>query len=281
VPEPESDLKCSSAKKLTHRRKQLMPNIDIKVSADLQKLFKLPDCDDIKLPKPEPLKLNLPLGGAMQAMADISKGIPNDCSMTFSLMLQIAPFLASIECLLRILKLVKPLIDIVNGLTSIPPSPPAKAIQEFAAAVPPVIECIPIPPFTNILLFIRDLLCLILKVLKCFLDQLKSIIGILSGIQLQFQAASTTGNTELITALQCAQENTQIQARHLMKSIEPVSVILDLAGSLMALAKIDPIKIPSLGDQADLQSLNTVVQTVQAVAGTIQIVVDGLGGCGS
>jgi hypothetical protein len=254
-----------------------VPNLDIKVSADLQKLFELPSCADIQLPKPEPLKLNLPLGGAMQAMSDISKGIPNDCALTFSLMVQIAPFLASIGCLLAILKLIKPLIDIINGL----PFPPAKAIQEFAAAVPPVIECIPIPPFTNIILFIRDLLCLILKVLKCFRDQLKSIIGILDGIQLQFQAASAQGNTELIDALKCAQQNTQIQAQHLMKSIEPVSVILDLAGSLMALAKIDPIKIPTLGDQADVDSLKKVDQTIQGVVATIQTVVDAIGGCGS
>jgi hypothetical protein len=254
-----------------------MPNLDIQVSTDLQELFKLPLCDDIKLPKPDPLKINLPLGGAMQAMADISKGIPNDCSMTFSLMVQIAPFLASIACLLNILKLIKPLIDIINGL----PIPPVKAIKEFAEAVPPVLECIPIPPFTNILLFIRDLLCLILKVLKCFLDQLKSIIHALSGIQLQLQVASAEGNTELINALQCAQENVQTQAQHLTKSIEPVGVILDLAGSLMALAKIEPIKFPSLGSQADLDSLKAVVQAVQALVGTIQTVVDGLGGCGS
>jgi hypothetical protein len=254
-----------------------VPNLDIEVSADLQKLFKIPQCLDIQLPKPEPLKLNLPLGGAMQAMADISKGIPNDCSMTLSLMLQLAPFLASIQCLLAILKLIKPLIDIINGL----PIPPAKAIQEFAAAVPPVLECIPIPPFTNIILFIRDLLCLILKVLKCFLDQLKSIIGILSGIQLQLQAASATNNTEVIAALQCAQGNVQTQAQHLMKTIEPVAVILDLAGSLMALAKIDPIKLPALGSEVDLDSLNKVVQVVQEVVGTIQVIVDGLGGCGS
>ena len=258
-----------------------MPNLDIQVSADLQKLFEIPSCAEIELPKPKPLKLNLPLGGALQAMSDISKGIPNDCSLTFSLMVQIAPFLASIQCLLNVLKLLKPLIDIINGLTSFPPSPPAKAIQEFAAAVPPVIECIPIPPFTNIILFIRDLLCLILKILKCLLDQLKSLIGIMNGIQLQLQAASAQGNSELINALQCAQQNAETQGQHLMKSIEPVSVILDLAGSLMALAKIDPIKIPSLGNQADLQSLNQVVQTLQEVVATIQTVVDTLGGCGS
>jgi hypothetical protein len=258
-----------------------MANLDIKVNADLQELFNLPLCADIRLPKPSPLKINLPLGGAMQAMSDISKGIPNDCSLTFSLMVQIAPFLASIECLLRILKLIKPLIDIINGLTKVPPSPPVKAIQEFAAAVPPVIECIPIPPFTNILLFIRDLLCLILKILKCFLDQMKSILKIMGGIQIQLNLATAAGNTELINALQCAQENAQTQAAHFTASIEPVGVILELAGSLMQIAGIKPITLPSLGGQTDLASLQQVVQIVQEVVATIQIAADALGGCDS
>jgi hypothetical protein len=256
-------------------------NIDITVSSDLQELFDLPSCEEIKLPSPDPLTLNLPLGGAMKAMADISKGIPNDCSLTFSLMVQIAPFLASIQCLLNVLNLLKPLIDIINGLTSFPPSPPVQAIADFAKAVPPVLECIPIPPFTNIILFIRDLLCLILKVLKCLLDQLKSIMNTMVSIEQQLQAATALGNAELIAALQCAQQNAETQAQQLTKSIEPVSVLLNLAGSFMALAKIQPITIPSFGDQADLQSLNQVVQTLQGVVATIQTVVDTLGGCGS
>jgi hypothetical protein len=53
-----------------------MPNIDIPVSDELKKLFELPQCVDIKLPKPSPIKITLPTGGgSLNAIADISKGI--------------------------------------------------------------------------------------------------------------------------------------------------------------------------------------------------------------
>ena len=35
--------------------------------------------------------------------------------MTFNLMVQIAPLLASMDCILKILKLIKPLIDVVKS----------------------------------------------------------------------------------------------------------------------------------------------------------------------
>ena len=100
-----------------------MPNIDFKVSADLQKLFELPACADIRLPPPEKLEITLPTGGSLKAIADISKGIPNDCSLIVSLMLQIAPFLASIECLLKLLGLIAPLVDVVKALAPAPDPP--------------------------------------------------------------------------------------------------------------------------------------------------------------
>jgi hypothetical protein len=42
---------------------------------------------------------------------------------------------------------------------------------------------------------------------------------------------------------------------------------------------VKPIKLPAPGSQADLQALNQFVEAVQSVVGTIQVVVDALGGC--
>jgi hypothetical protein len=252
-----------------------MPNIDIPIEIDVKQMFDLPPCDDIKIPFPSPLKVQLPTGGTIQAFSDISKGIPTDCAMTFSLMLQIAPFLASLECLLKVLKLLKPLIDVVNGL----PVPPVKAIQEFAKAAADLVPCLLVPTPASIIPFIKDLLCLILKALKCFLGQMKTIIGVMSGLSLRLSAAKSSGNSELASAIQCAQQNAQAQAQHLAASIEPIGVILDLAGTLFGLAGIAPIKLPALGSSSDLQALNSAVESIQSVVATIQIVVDTLGGC--
>src|SRR5437588_9376794 len=149
-----------------------MPNIDITVESDLQEAFQIPSCTELGLPNPGPLKVTLPTGGTITAFADISKGIPTDCALTFSLMLQIAPFLAATECLLKVLKLLKPLIDVVQGL----PMPPVKALQDFAKAAVDLAPCLLVPTPASIIPFIKDLLCLILKVLNCLLSQMKSLL---------------------------------------------------------------------------------------------------------
>lgn len=253
-----------------------MPNIDIAVDADLSGLFQLPSCADLSLPDTGGLSVQLPTGGSLQAFADISKGFPTDCSMTFSLMLQIAPFLASIQCLLKILGLLKPLIDIIKSLPGIPP---VKAIEEFGEAVAAIAPCLLIPTPAIIIPFVKDLLCLILKVLKCFLSQMKSLINILGPLTLQLNLAQQSGNEELISTLQCAQQNAQSQAGQVMNSLGPVGVLLELAEPLFGIAGVPSITLPSLGSASDLAALNTVVQTIQEVVGTIQIAVDVLGGC--
>ena len=49
-----------------------MPNIDIPVPVNLQKLFQLPPCEEIKLPLPSPISIQLPSGGSLKAFTDIS-----------------------------------------------------------------------------------------------------------------------------------------------------------------------------------------------------------------
>jgi len=252
-----------------------MPNIDIAVSADLEQLFQLPPCADITLPAASGLSVQLPTGGSLQAFADISKGIPTDCSMTFSLMLQLAPFIASIQCLLNVLKLLKPLIDIVKGL----PFPPASAITEFAEAAVGLAPCLLIPTPLVMIPFILDLLCLILKVLNCFLGQMESLIKIMGPLSLQLTAAQQSGNDELVATLQCAQQNAQTQAGQIMNSLGPVGALLEVAGPLFGIAGVPAITLPALGSASDIAALNSVVQTIQLVVTDVQAAINLLGGC--
>jgi hypothetical protein len=253
-----------------------MATIDIQVEPDVQALFELPSCADIQIPSPSPLTVHLPGGAALHAFSDLSKGIPTDCALTFSLMLQLSPFLAATECLFKVMGLLKPLIDIITGLPA-PPSP--KLILDFGNAVTALTPCfLAITPLA-IIPFIKDLLCLILKALKCFLSQMKSLLAVMTGLSLQLELAQAAGNTDLIASIQCAQANSQTQAAHMMASIAPIGIILDLAGDLFKLAKIAPIKLPALGSSTDLASLKTLVETIQSVVATIQIAADAVGGC--
>jgi hypothetical protein len=254
-----------------------MATVPIPISADLQGLMKIPSCVDIKLPQPAPLKVQLPTGGSITAVADISKGIPTDCAMVFSLIVQVMPLMASMECLLKILKLLKPLIDVIKGL----PFPPVKAIGDFIAAAKDLSTCLLIPTPANLLPFVRDILCLILKMLKCMIGSLKTVVDVLGGLQIQLALAAEEGNTELQKTLQCSQENAATAAAHLMSSMEVLGAVLALVGPLMEMAGVKGLKLPALGAATDVESLQTVLQTLQGVADTLETITSGLGGCGS
>jgi hypothetical protein len=257
-----------------------MANIDFKVSADLQELFELPACEDLRLPPPEKLEITLPTGGTLKAMADISKGIPNDCSLIVSLMLQIAPFLAGIECLLKVLGLIAPLVDVVKALV---PAPDAlklgRAVPKFLEAADKVMPCLLVLTGAPIIPFLRDLLCLILKVLHCLQGQLQNIIDIMNGLTPQIKLAIAEGNTELQQALECALENAGISAQHSTASLEPILTILQLAAPLMELAGVPPLQLPPLGSENDVRALQLNMEILQEIEGIIQVAVDGLGGC--
>lgn len=256
-----------------------MADIDIKVSPDLKKLFGLEPCEMIKLPSPKKLTVQLPVGGAkIQAFSDISKGVPNDCALTLNLMVQIAPFLAASACLFKVLALIEPLIDVIKALGP-PPDPIklGKAIPKFIKAAADLAPCIAFP--AGVPFFIRDLLCLIIKVLNCLLGQLKSLLSIMSGITLELSTAEADGNTALVDALKCAKENAELQGQHLTQAIEPIGVILKLVEPLMGIAGMSPIQLPAISSESDFEAMQDLLKTLQGIIGTLQIAADALGGC--
>jgi hypothetical protein len=64
-----------------------------------------------------------------------------------------------------------------------------------------------------------------------------------------------------------------------MKSIEPVKILLDLAGALFGIAGIPAIQLPAIGSSSDLSALDAFLKAIQIAQTTIQTVVDGIGGC--
>jgi hypothetical protein len=257
-----------------------MAKIDIEVESTLAEKLNIPACIDMSLPKPQQLKITLPTGGALNAFTDMSRGVPTDCSLSFSLLLQVAPLLANMECILKILGIVAPLIKIVKGL----PFPPPSAISDFikaAAALAPCLAMVIAPP-VSLGPFIRDILCLILNMLRCFISQLKTIKQVMGGLGLQLQLATAAGNTDLLTALQCSQENASRAASSAMSAMEPIFALLAMISPMMELAQVPAINVslPALSDPSDVQAIEGVIVSLTGVADTIQIVTDALGGCG-
>lgn len=252
-----------------------MPNIDIPVPDELAELMAAPKCIDLSLPPPKKMSITLPSGGNIQALHDLGKAIPTDCSLSFSLMLQIMPLLASMECVIKILKLIKPLSDIISGLPA-PPSP--KLLKDFADAVADLAPCfLSITP-AGMIPFVRDILLLIIALLNCLIGQLKTLVELMSGLTIQLADAEASGNKDLAETIKCAQENSTAALAHVMNGFGPVGAVLDLLGPFMAIAGVSAIQMPALGSDSDVESLNKTLATLQDLVNTLQQIVDALPG---
>ncbi|WP_419694218.1 hypothetical protein ACN2CC_26430 [Mesorhizobium muleiense] len=216
----------------------------------------------------------MPTGGSLTALHDMGKAVPTDCSLSFSLMLQIMPLMASMECLLKVLKLLKPLSDAV---TSPPPTP--ALIKEIVEAVADLAPCFVAITPAGMIPFVRDILCLLLALLRCLIGQLKTLAEIMGGLTIQLEAAEASGNADLVSILKCAQENSLNSMQHLMNGFGPVGVILEMMSPMMSIAGVSAIKLPAMGDTSSTEGLNDVLTTLQTVVDTIQVAVDALGGC--
>jgi hypothetical protein len=247
-------------------------NVPIQLPKELADLLAQPICLDIALPKPASAKLTLPLGGSISAVTDVTKAIPDSCAVNFSLLLQLGPILAPMKCMLAVLQLIGPLIEIVKGL----PFPPAEAIKKFIEAVQPVLDCIA-QIAIGLPLFIRDIICLIIKLLGCLIDQLRSIMELLNGLAIRIEGAA--GNAQHLAQLECEMENAQCAAQGAMQGFEPIVVILELIGPMVEQVSGQSIEIPAFAAPEDLEGMQEVIDGMTAFQQALQGVADILGGC--
>jgi hypothetical protein len=250
---------------------------EIPIPGDLQKLFEIPTCSAIALPDYEPLVLRLPTGARIQAIPDLTKGIPTDCSLVANIFLQLSPFLASIECLVKVLGLLEPLIKVVEGLKKIPDlSDILAAIPDFAKAAKALAECFKILiPAAGIFDFVKDLLLLIIKIIKCLVGQLETILGIMQGIELRLGEAEAAGNTELAAVLKCAKDNATNAAKHASASLGPVTNIMPLIAVFLKMAKVE-LKIPGPGSAEDSAALQATIDALKDTVTTIETALETL-----
>jgi hypothetical protein len=249
----------------------------IPVPEELQRLMALPACADISFPQVGDLGLRLPNGAEFKPIVDIANGIPSDCSLATNLLLQLQPFLASIECLLKVLALLQPLIDVVKGLG--PPPDPIKlgqAIPKFIEAAEKLLPCFGmLIPGVQIFNFIKDLLLIIIKLIKCLLGTLKTVLGVMQGIGLRLEAAEAAGNTQLKALLECAQENAATAAAHAQKSLGPVTNIMPLITSFLELAGVS-FQLPELGDPSDAAALQETIDKLEDTVTVLEQIIETL-----
>jgi hypothetical protein len=251
-----------------------MAGIDITLPDDLMAAVTPPICADLQLPAFSATvpSVMLPTGGSLQGVADFTRGIPTDCSMSFSLMVQIAPIMASMECLLKILKFITTVVGVLKDIDVTNPIKGAagllSAIPKILAAAEDLASCLAIViPIVGQACFVKSLLELIASMILCMTEALESILNVLSGLSLQLSAAQAAGNDDLVAALQCAQGNAQTSANATMQSMQPITVLLSLAQPFLQLAgQSVSVSLPTTLDPSDLGAMETMLTTLGTVA---------------
>jgi hypothetical protein len=260
-----------------------MAGIDITLPDELMAAITPPVCADLQLPSFSATvpSVNLPIGGSLQGVADFTRGIPTDCSMNFSLIAQLAPIMASMECLLKILKFITTLLDILQGISL----NPVTLVGSIVSAIPKIVKAaedlksclLIVVPIYGQACFVKSLLELIATMILCAVNALSSILNVLGGISIQLDAALSAGNDDLAAALQCAQENAQTCAGATMQSMQPIIVLLDLAKPFLELAgqKVE-IALPTKLDVGDLDAFNSVLGVLRGIAEDIKKIADAI-----
>jgi hypothetical protein len=245
-----------------------VPTLDIPVKPNLQKALDLKPCSAFALPAPKPLKLQVPGGGTIKAVNDLSQGIPNDCTMGFNLMLQLGPLLGALDCPLKILALLEPLVSVIMGVAKVPPDIPSKkTVDKITKAVADLAPCFLAVTPVGMFPVVKDILCLIRAVLLCVLQQIKSIRDLMQGLSLRLEEAA--GNDDLLAQLQCAQDNADNAMQNMTQAIEPITALLAVVGPLLKIAQLPEIKLELEGSPEGAEGLTKVVDTLQAVVDLI------------
>jgi hypothetical protein len=246
-------------------------DIEVTLSEEIASFLAKPRCVDIALPEPATVKLDLPTGGTLKGVNFDPNVIPTECSLNLSLLLQLGPILANLECFIRVLKLIKPLIDVVKGL----PFPPVEAIVKFGEAAAEVTECIvKLTTPLGMIPFVKDILLLIIRMLKCMVSALKSIIGVMEKLSLDMIAAA--GNPTQEALIQCAQDNAQRAATAQLQAVEPVMIILEIAAPIFEVAQVGPIEIPTLASAEDMEGIKSFIESIEGFIETLELIVEAL-----
>ncbi len=197
--------------------------------------------------------IEVPAGGQLIGFANLNIR-STDCSAAINLLTQVAPLIASMSCQLKILKLLKPLIEVIRGL----PNPPVQALLEFSEAADDLAPCLLVSTPSSVLPFLQGLLCLEVRSLKCFLSNLQAITTL------------AAGDPSAVT---------ESEVRSLLNSYLPIVGILNLASGLFQLAGLTIPQAPPLTAGVDPDSLNVDRISVATYTAALEAMADALGGC--
>jgi hypothetical protein len=218
----------------------------------------------VELPKITAIPTISLLGGAeLKGFPDFSAGAPTDSKLTFNLMLQLAPLLASMACIFKILKAVTALADAVQDPTKIPSIP---------GAINDLIKCLPVPGIESYLM-IKGILNLVIRFLSCTIDNLENVLEFQATIDL----SAADGNPVLRDTLIRAQDSAKTSMDNIMLSLQPLEPIQKVATMLIGMTPLG-IKLPDVSAITASADTTEVVTSLKQAVDQLKQAVDSIPG---
>jgi hypothetical protein len=210
----------------------------------------------IQLPKIEIPSISLVAGAELKGFVDLSLGAATPCKLTFNLLLQLAPLLASMACLLKIITAVTSLLGAVKNPTTVGDA--VNAVGELA-------KCIPGPDFA---FMIKGILQIVVNFLFCFADNLDQILKFQASIDLN----AADDNPVLRATLLCAQDNASTSLSNLMQALQPLTPVLKAIQPLMSPAGLS-IDLTELNNLTVSGGVGVSVDSVKQIAQNLQVAI--------
>jgi hypothetical protein len=188
------------------------------------------------------------MGIELQAIADLSKGPPTDCTLIHNLMVQLMPTLAGLNCIIKILNVIGALEGFMTAFPNI--IEVGEKAGDVISAIADMSDCLSIVlgPFA-VIETIKDILLLIISYLECFVTAIKSILDFQVGIDLN----AAQGNPDLLASLQCASDNAQTSMQQMLMALGPIEPLFKMVQPLIKISQL-PIQLPAIGQLADVAS---------------------------
>ncbi|ESA38302.1 hypothetical protein N836_33270 [Leptolyngbya sp. Heron Island J] len=221
----------------------------------------------VELPElPEIPQIQLFGGVSLNGFLDFSAGVPNQCSANFSLIQQLAPTLASMTIVLKILAVLKAL--------------QAAAESAFLDSGDLLVSLVDLAPIfvsltpAGMAVTIAGMLRLIISFLNCFILQLEASVKFQANIaELQAQADldPVSVSPVLTASLSCAQANAELSLEHVMASLGPVQPLIEMITLVADIAGI-PLELSlDVSASADsVEMISSLKETVSSIEATIE-----------
>ena len=210
------------------------------------------------------------LKGLRRSLARSGNRLP----LTFNLLLQLTPLVASMACLLKLLNFVGKIRTSLNAATDPPFNKLPEAAKGVLEAVAELQPCIPIFVPGQLVIMLKGILQPVVNVLSCFINQLESLLKFEASIDLN----AADGNPALTVALECARGNAKTSKDNLMASLQMLQPLLTMIPHAGIDGEAVPVTLPDFASISASADASDAVAPLKEAIDSLKATIDKLPG---